>query len=102
MKKVFLPGHFSFINKTFFLSLSVGRMSGLLDWNEKDKINRMKRIILPFLIMILFSFGVVASEFENKVAEDTTFEQKVVESADEATSDLDEALGDEELEITEE
>ncbi len=29
----------------------------------------MKRIILPFLIMILFSFGVVASEFENKVAE---------------------------------
>lgn len=83
----------------------IGLVFGLIAYFLAKSANTRKKLSMAVIIIaglaILISLGTELF-FENKVAEDTTFEQKVVESADEATSDLDEALGDEELEITEE
>jgi uncharacterized membrane protein len=83
----------------------IGLFFGLIAFFLAKSANTRKKLAISVLIIaglaIIISLGTELF-FENKVAEDTTFEQKVEESADEAASDLDDAFGDEELEITEE
>jgi len=83
----------------------IGLVFGLFAYFLAKSANIRKKLAISVLIIaglaIIISLGTELF-FENKVAEDTTFEQKVEESADEAASDLDDAFGDEDTESKEE
>ena len=81
----------------------IGLAFGLIAYFLAKKASTRKKLALSVLIIaglaIVISLGTELF-FENKVAEDTTFDEKIEQSADEATNDLDEAFGDEDLNDT--
>ena len=84
----------------------IGLFFGLIAYFLARKANTRTKLSLAVIIIaglaILISLGTELF-FENKVAEDTNFDQKIEQSADDAASDLDDAFGDEEeIEPTEE
>lgn len=81
----------------------IGLVFGGVAYLLAKKAGTRKKLSLTVIIIaglaILISLGTELF-FENKVAEDTGFDQKIEQSADDAASDLDEAFGDEETEDT--